>query len=78
MKTAVSLPDDVFAQAERLAKRLKITRSQLYSRALSEYVARHAPNAVTETLNRVCEELDSESDPFVREASRRLLERSEW
>ena len=78
MKTAVSLPDEVFAQAERLAKGLKITRSQLYSQALNEYVARHAPDAVTETLNRVCEEVGSESDPFLSEATRRVLERSEW
>ena len=41
MKTAVSIPDDVFEDAERLASRLRTSRSQLYARALAEFVARH-------------------------------------
>ena len=44
MKTAVSVPDEVFQRAERLAKRMKVSRSELYSRALREYLARHAPD----------------------------------
>ncbi|KYG02471.1 hypothetical protein BE21_54950 [Sorangium cellulosum] len=60
MKTAISVPDDVFEQVDNLARRLKMSRSQLYSRALSEYVARHAPDAVTEALDRVCAELAME------------------
>jgi len=78
MKTAVSLPDDVFSLADHLAKRLKMTRSELYRRALSEYVARHSSDAVTETLDRLCGELEGEVDPFVSEAARRVLEHSEW
>jgi len=78
MKTAVSLPDDVFSLADHLAKRLKVTRSELYRRALSEYVARHSSDAVTETLDRLCGELEGEVDPFVSEAARRVLEHSEW
>jgi metal-responsive CopG/Arc/MetJ family transcriptional regulator len=54
MKTAVSIPDDVFAGAERLAKRSKKSRSQLFSDALREYLARHAAEDVTESMNRVC------------------------
>jgi metal-responsive CopG/Arc/MetJ family transcriptional regulator len=57
MKTAVSLPDKLFTGAERLARRLKVTRSELYARALDEYLSRHAPDAVTEALDRVCEQL---------------------
>jgi metal-responsive CopG/Arc/MetJ family transcriptional regulator len=34
MKVAVSIPDDVFAEAEALAKRMKSSRSEIYSRAL--------------------------------------------
>ncbi|PYT05293.1 MAG: hypothetical protein DMF60_12445, partial [Acidobacteria bacterium] len=44
MKTAVSIPDEVFEKAERLARRMKKSRSELFSRALDEYVARHAPD----------------------------------
>jgi predicted transcriptional regulator len=79
MKTAVSLPDDVFTSAERLAKRLKISRSQLYGRALGEYVARHAPDVVTEALDRVCANLEArEENEFAMAASRRILEQTEW
>jgi metal-responsive CopG/Arc/MetJ family transcriptional regulator len=48
MKTAVSIPDDVFEGAERLARRTKKTRSQLFSDAIKEYLARHAPEDVTD------------------------------
>jgi hypothetical protein len=53
MKTEVSLPDDVFRAAEAQARRTKKSRSQLYAEALAEYLARHAPDEVTEAMNRV-------------------------
>jgi len=79
MKTAVSLPDDVFAGAEKLAKRLRVTRSELYARAVGEYVSRHSPDEVTEALDRVHAELEgSEESEFVAAASRRILEHTQW
>jgi metal-responsive CopG/Arc/MetJ family transcriptional regulator len=78
MKTAVSIPDKVFERAERLARRTKKSRSQLFSDALKEYVARHAPDEVTEAMNRVCDEIGDTRDEFVAAAARRTLERSEW
>jgi len=78
MKTAVSLPDEVFRAAERQARRAKKSRSQLYAEALAEYLARHAPDEVTDAMNRVVEELKEARDPFVTAAARRILERSEW
>ncbi len=78
MKTAVSVPDPVFKGAERLARRLKKSRSQLYSEALAEYVARHDPDEITEAMNRVCEQVDTRLEPALKAAARRLLERSEW
>jgi metal-responsive CopG/Arc/MetJ family transcriptional regulator len=78
MKTAVSIPDDVYAEAERLTRRLNKSRSQLYADAIREYLARHDPVAVTEALNRVAELTDTRADPAVSATSRRLLERVEW
>jgi metal-responsive CopG/Arc/MetJ family transcriptional regulator len=78
MKTAVSIPDDVFEQAERLARRARTSRSHLFSSALREYLARHAPDEVTEAMNRVCAEVRDPPDPFVVAGARRTLERSEW
>jgi metal-responsive CopG/Arc/MetJ family transcriptional regulator len=78
MKTSISIPDEVFERAERLAHRLEISRSRLYSRALRRYVARHALDAVTKSLDRLCVERDQRVDPFVSAAARRILERAEW
>ena len=78
MKTAISLPDSIFQEAERLARRLKKSRSQLYQEAVAEYVARHEPEAVTDAMNRLVQEVDTGSDEFTSAAARRVLERSEW
>ena len=78
MKTAISLPDAVFRDAERLAKRLRKSRSNLYAEAVAEYVARHEPEAVTEALNQLATKLDAGPDDFASAAARRVLERSEW
>ena len=78
MKTAVSIPDDVFEKAERLAERSKRSRSEVFSAALREYVARHAPEEVTEAMNRVCTEIGDQPDEFVAAAGRRLLRKAEW
>lgn len=78
MKTAISIPDDIFKDAERLAKRMKKSRSQLYSHALREYVARHAADRVTETLDRVCAELEDSDSGFATAAARRTIKRAKW
>ena len=78
MKTAVSIPDAIFEEAERLAVELQTSRSELYSRALREYVARHTPDRLTEAMNRVIEGVGSDGDEFNRKAAHQVLERVEW
>jgi len=78
MKTAVSIPNEIFQGAERLSRRTRKSRSRLYSDALREYLTRHAPDEVTEAMNRACAEVGQTQDPFVSAATRRILERSEW
>ena len=79
MKTAISLPDRVYREAERYARRTGKSRSQLYAEALAEYLARHAPDDVTDAMNTVADQLDGGlRDPFGTEAARRLLEDVEW
>ena len=78
MKTAISIKDDVYTEAERLARRTKKSRSQLYTEAVAEYVARHDSEAITEAMNRVCETLDTRPDPALSAAARRILQRTEW
>jgi hypothetical protein len=78
MKTAVSIPNEVYAEIERLARLLNKSRSEVYSLALAEYLARHAPERVTEAMDRVSTELGQESDQFPTVAAWRILERSLW
>jgi predicted transcriptional regulator len=78
MKIAVSVPDDVFHEAERLARQMKRSRSEVYSLALAEYVARHAPDRVTEAMDRALTDIGEPADRLVRAASHRVLKRSDW
>jgi hypothetical protein len=78
MKTAISVPDEVFERAEHLAKHLKMSRSELYSRAVAEFLSRYSPDQVTESFDRVCAAIGGEPDPAIQRAARRVLERSEW
>ncbi|HSW41139.1 MAG TPA: ribbon-helix-helix protein, CopG family [Patescibacteria group bacterium] len=79
MKTAVSVPDDLFARADRLAKRSRRSRSEVYSAALREYLARHAPDEVTAGLDAALAGLGQpDSGDFTKTAARRTLESSEW
>ena len=78
MKTAVSIPDEIFERAERLARRGRRSRSEVYAAALDEYVARHAPDEITDTMNRVCEAVGVEEDAFLAAAGRRVLDNVEW
>jgi metal-responsive CopG/Arc/MetJ family transcriptional regulator len=78
MKTAISLPKDVFEKADRLAKRVRKSRSQLYCEAIREYVARHSPDELTEALDRVIEENGQPEGGFVQQAGGQTLTRVEW
>jgi len=78
MKTAVSIPDDVFERAERLARQTNRSRSRIFSDALREYLARYSPDEVTRTANRACSEIGELEDSFPSAAAQRILQRSEW
>lgn len=78
MKAAVSIPDDVFGEGERLARRLNTSRSQLYAKALAQYVAQHDDNKITAGMNAVVDQVGTEVEPFTREAAGRVLRREKW
>jgi metal-responsive CopG/Arc/MetJ family transcriptional regulator len=78
MKTAVSIPDDLFRRADELAHQLGKSRSELYREALTDYVARRDPQTVTAALNALADELAEDRARFVDEAARRILERNQW
>jgi hypothetical protein len=78
MKVAVSLPDPVFAAAERLAGQLKVPRSQLYAEALSAYLGTRGASAITEQLNAVYAGENSGLDAILGAAQARTIENEAW
>jgi metal-responsive CopG/Arc/MetJ family transcriptional regulator len=78
MRVDISIPDDVYADGERLVDQLNITRSELYADALREYVARHDDSAITAALDCVYADDDSARDPAILGASLDTLKRVEW
>lgn len=78
MKTAVSLPDDLFRLAEAAASRLRVSRSQLYATAISEFIERRQTDAVTERLNEVYTRRSAKVDPALQRAQLRSLDKDSW
>ena len=78
MKTAVSVPDEVYAQAEELARRTGRTRSEIYSTALRDYLADHQPVPVTAAMDQALDAIDPGADPFLDAAAHETLAGVEW
>jgi len=79
MKTAISIPDPVFNTAEQLAKRLGLSRSELYVRAISSYVEKHKDKKVTKLLNEVYGNTNEQGlDGHFKVAQMKSINREEW
>ena len=78
MKTAISLPDELFRQAERMAKRLRVSRSHLYATALTKFLAGDQPERVTAKLNEVYSQSPAEIHPELQRAQLKLLKPNRW
>lgn len=75
MKTAISVPDEVFHEADETAERLGWSRSQLYTRALSEFLERQTPDPVTSALDALADEIGAGSSPAT---GRALIDSGMW
>lgn len=78
MKTAISLPDALFKSGDTLAKRLGVSRSELYARALADFVAKHKASQYTQRLNAVYADEASRLDPVAVAAQLRMLTHESW
>ena len=80
MKTAVSLPDSLFRAANRLARRLGISRSEVFQRALGAYVQAHEDAGVTEALNAIYQESGEMGrlDAVLKRLQTASLPREDW
>ncbi len=51
MRTAVSVPDELFRRAEGAARRLGMSRSELYARAITEFLKADGDGSITRSLD---------------------------
>ena len=78
MKVAVSIPDDVFAEADRVARKLGTTRSALYGTALRAFLKTSSEDRITQALDTVIEAARDDARDFVRSSAKRRLLASDW
>ena len=78
MKVAISVPDPIFNAAERLAKQRQMARSQLFTEALEEYLARHGSAATTAKLDEIYATEDSEVEESLVRVQLASLSHETW
>lgn len=82
MKTAISIPDDLFLTVEEMAKKLNVSRSQFFAEAVRDYIAKQNNRELFKTLNKVYSEIDTEQEVKLRKRSKKyyskLFEVEKW
>jgi metal-responsive CopG/Arc/MetJ family transcriptional regulator len=78
MKTAISIPDDLFDSADALADRLGLSRSALYADAVAEFVAKHQGTHITDQLNTLYATEPSRLDRHIKRAQAKAAQSARW
>lgn len=78
MKTAISIPDELFASAEAFAKQRGLSRSELFQKAVKSYLEGHQPDSVREELDRVYGSVPSKLDASAELAQAEVLTPEDW
>ena len=78
VKTAVSLPDEIFRAAEATARRLRVSRSELYARAIAEFLKGQQEISITERLNDVYSQRAAKVDSRLDRAQLKSLVKDVW
>lgn len=78
MKTAISVPNDVFELSERLAKKLKVSRSKIFAMGIKKLGEVYEENEVTANLNKFYENERAEIDPILMKMAALSLPKEEW
>lgn len=78
MKTAISIKDNLFERVEKYANESKMSRSQLFSKAVEEYLEKREKEKLIAKINEVCEKVDTSLDPAIRQYQNRKIKREEW
>jgi metal-responsive CopG/Arc/MetJ family transcriptional regulator len=78
MKTAISIPDDIFQKMEETSKKLGISRSEVYKQAALEFLKRFEGEEITRRLNEVYSQEDSSLDPVLSALQYGSIEKESW
>lgn len=82
MKTAISIPDDVFKDVNKLSKKLSCSRSQVFTNAAKEYIEKMRNRQIFDSLNNAYRDEETVEETKVREKSKkyhaRMLKREKW
>jgi len=79
MKTAISIPDELFEAADKMARKLKMTRSELYQQALTRFLQQHGADMVRESLDRVYAKKSNRGlDPMIRIIGEQMIKEENW
>jgi metal-responsive CopG/Arc/MetJ family transcriptional regulator len=78
MKTAISVPDEIFARVNQFARRHRMSRSAVFTVAADEYVQHHRGDDVTQKLNAVYGVEDSSLDPVLGRLQMASIPKEIW
>jgi metal-responsive CopG/Arc/MetJ family transcriptional regulator len=78
MKTAISIPDQLFQAAEQYAKSHGVTRSNLYSHAVAQFLKKHSRDQITQKLNEVYSDQPTKINKTIYALQLSSLEKEEW
>ena len=78
MKTAISIPNEIFEAAEKLARRLGVSRSELFAKAVSEFLRKHRNDDVSKKLNEIYDGEPSGLDSITEAMQNTSLDKDEW
>jgi metal-responsive CopG/Arc/MetJ family transcriptional regulator len=78
IKTAISVPKDLFDLSERLAKKLKVSRSKIFAMGVKKLGEQYDEEDIIARINAVCEEVDTSLDPYWKEMQSRTLPKDKW
>ncbi len=78
MKTAISIPDNIFTEAEEFAKKLQMSRSELYTKAIIAYLKNSRSSHITNKLNQVYQDVDSQLPQDITHTQLSSIETEQW
>ena len=78
MKTAISIPDKLFREVDQYAKSHGYSRSQLFAKAVAQYLELHPSDHITKQLNEVYSSVPAELNDTLSAMQSSSIEKEEW